>query len=52
MPRQVLLARHIQAGSQVTPDSISTTLRRGNSTNTPSEISEFNTPANPVDQAT
>src|ERR1700722_13152418 len=48
-PRQVLLARHIQAGNQVTPDSISTTLRRGNSTNTPSEMRLFSTPANPVD---
>ena len=49
-PRQVLLARHIQAGSQVTPDSISTTFSRGNSTNTPSEIRLFSTPAKPVDQ--
>src|SRR5260370_29901537 len=35
-PRQVLLARHMKAGSQLTPDSISTTLRPGNFTNTPS----------------
>ena len=35
-PRQVLLARHMNAGSQLTPDSISTTLRPGNLPNTPS----------------
>ena len=35
-PRQVLLARHMKAGSQLTPDSISTTLRFGNLPNTPS----------------
>ena len=35
-PRQVLLARHMKAGSQLTPDSISTTLRPGNLPNTPS----------------
>src|SRR5713101_7773111 len=35
-PRQVLLARHMKAGSQLTPDSIKTTLRPGNLRNTPS----------------
>src|SRR3954468_14142957 len=35
-PRQVLLARHMKAGSQLTPDSISTTLRSGYLPNTPS----------------
>jgi hypothetical protein len=35
-PRQVLLARHSQPGSQVKPDSIITALRRGNFWNTPS----------------
>ena len=35
-PFQVLLARHMKAGSQLTPDSISTTLRPGNLPNTPS----------------
>src|SRR5450759_2712165 len=33
-PRQVLLARHMKAGSQLTPDSISTALRPGNLRNT------------------
>ena len=35
-PFQVLLARHMKAGSQLTPDSISTTLRSGYLPNTPS----------------
>ena len=35
-PRQVLLARHMKAGSQLTPDSISTTFSPGNLPNTPS----------------
>ena len=35
-PRQVLLMRQKYAGSQVTPDSISTTFSCGNFTNTPS----------------
>ncbi len=35
-PRQVLLARHMKVGSQLTPDSISTTFNPGNLPNTPS----------------
>ncbi len=36
VPRQVLSKRHRKGGSQVKPDSISTTIRRGNFWNTPS----------------
>ena len=35
-PRHVLLVRHSRGGSQVKPDSISTTLSFGNFWNTPS----------------
>ena len=35
-PFQVLLARHMNEGSQLTPDSISTTFSFGNFPNTPS----------------
>src|ERR1700704_143678 len=35
-PRQVLLARHMKAGSQLMPDSINTTFNPGNFRNTPS----------------
>ena len=36
-PRQSLLKRHISAGSQLTPDSISTTFSSGYFANTPSD---------------
>ncbi len=37
-PRQVLTARQMKPGSQVTPDSSSTNFRSGNLLNTPLEI--------------
>ena len=39
--------RHREAGSQVTPDSISTTFRPGNFTNTPSVTRLFSAAAKP-----